>query len=174
MISICGWILRGDNIVEGTIAGQNIPHSSIVFDLHQATKIQAELLGGNGIATENIRHTNLVSFTCLKSFAFDQRFGRKDANDLVYCIENAPEGVDAPAATFRNARNRKRGAVIETSLAILRGRFAKMARCRSPSSSWVKAMNPSNVKCGRCDRRRLAMFLNSFLRESDRERDAWR
>ena len=50
---------------EGTISALNIPHSSIVFDLHQITEIQAELLGGNGIATEKIKHANLVSFTCL-------------------------------------------------------------------------------------------------------------
>jgi hypothetical protein len=56
---------------DGTISALNIPHSSIVFDLHQITEIQAELLGGNGIATERVKHANLVSFTCLKAFAFD-------------------------------------------------------------------------------------------------------
>jgi hypothetical protein len=28
------------------------------------TEIQAELLGGNGIVTEKIKHANLLSFTC--------------------------------------------------------------------------------------------------------------
>lgn len=109
---------------EGTISALNIPHSSIVFDLYQATNIQAELLGGNGIATEQIKHANLVSFTCLKSFAFDQRFERKDAHDLIYCIEHATEGLDAVAAAFHRERSGKHGAVVEESLAILRNRFA--------------------------------------------------
>ena len=109
---------------EGTISALNIPHSSIVFDLHQATNIQADLLGGNGIATEQIKHANLVSFTCLKSFAFDQRFERKDAHDLIYCIEHATEGLDAVAAAFHRERSGKHGAVVEESLAILRNRFA--------------------------------------------------
>ena len=109
---------------EGTISALNIPYSSIVFDLHQVTEIQAELLGGNGIATEQIKHANLVSFTCLKSFAFDQRFERKDAHDLIYCIEYAAEGLDAVAAAFHKERNGKHGAVVEASLAILRSRFA--------------------------------------------------
>ena len=108
---------------EGTISALNIPHSSMVFDLHQVTEIQAELLGGNGVATEKIKHANLVSFTCLKSFAFDQRFERKDAHDLIYCIEHAPDGMDAVAEAFRNERGGKHGAVIEDSLAILRSRF---------------------------------------------------
>lgn len=109
---------------EGTISALNIPHSSIVFDLHQVTEIQAELLGGNGIAAERVKHANLVSFTCLKSFAFDQRFERKDAHDLIYCIEHAPDGLDAVAESFRAQRTGKHGEVVEASLAILRGRFA--------------------------------------------------
>ena len=108
---------------EGTISALNIPYSSIVFDLHQVTEIQAELLGDNGLATEQIKHADLVSFTCLKSFAFDQRFERKDAHDLIYCIEHASEGLDAVAATFQKAHNGKHRPVIEASLAILRSRF---------------------------------------------------
>lgn len=109
---------------EGTISALNIPHCSIVYDLHQITEIQAELLGENGVATEKVRHANLVSFTCLKSFAFDQRNERKDAHDLIYCIEHAPEGLDAVADAFRKEREGKHGAVIASSLEILRNRFA--------------------------------------------------
>ncbi|WP_233237848.1 antitoxin [Bordetella sp. LUAb4] len=109
---------------DGTISAINIPHSSIVFDLHQTAEIRAELLGGNGIAIETIKHANLVSFTCLKSLAYDQRFERKDAHDLIYCIEHAPEGMDSVAATFRQERHGQHGAVIEASLSILRRRFA--------------------------------------------------
>jgi hypothetical protein len=108
---------------EGTISALNIPHSSIVFDLHQVTEIQAELLGDNGVATERIKHANLVSFTCLKAFAFDQRFARKDAHDLIYCIEHAPQGLEAVAEAFCSARRGMHGAVVEASLAILRARF---------------------------------------------------
>jgi hypothetical protein len=111
---------------EGTISALNIPHSSIVFDMHQITEIEAELLGGDGIAVERIKHANLVSFTCLKAFAFDQRFERKDAHDLLYCLEHAPEGADAVAQAFREERDRKHGEVVKSALAILRTRFAQM------------------------------------------------
>ena len=110
---------------DGTISALNIPHSSIVFDLHQVTEIQAELLDGNGVATEPVKHANLVSFTCLKALAFDQRFERKDAHDLIYCIEHAPEGLDVVSETFRRARDRRHSAVIQKTLAILRKRFAR-------------------------------------------------
>ena len=108
-----------------TISALNIPHSSIVFDLYQVTEIQAELLGDNGVATEKVKHANLVSFTCLKSFAFDQRFERKDAHDLIYCIEHAPESIDAVAEAFRKQLDGKHGPVVRESLDILRRRFAQ-------------------------------------------------
>ena len=110
---------------KGRISALNIPHSSIVFDLHQVTELQVELLAGAGVATEQVRHADLVSFTCLKAFAFDQRFERKDAHDLVYCIEHWPAGLDGVAKMFREALNGKHAAVVNKALTILRSRFAR-------------------------------------------------
>jgi hypothetical protein len=87
------------------------------------TEIRAELLGDGGVAVEPVKHADLVSFTCLKAFAFDQRFERKDAHDLIYCIEHAPDGLESAAATFREAAAGKHGEVIRKSLSILRRRF---------------------------------------------------
>jgi hypothetical protein len=108
---------------KGKISALNIPHSSIVFDLHETTEIRAELLGAAGITTETVRHANLVSFTCLKAFAFHDRAERKDAHDLIYCIEYAPEGLDAAAAAFREARAGAHGPVVREALLILQRRF---------------------------------------------------
>lgn len=111
---------------DGTISAINIPHSSIVFDLHEVAEIEAELLGGDGIAVEKIKHANLISFTCLKAFAFDQRFERKDAHDLIYCLEHAPEGVSAVAQAFREALEGKHRDVVKNALDLLRARFAQV------------------------------------------------
>lgn len=108
---------------DGTISALNIPHSSIVFELHQVTEIRAELLGENGLAVERIKHADIVSFTCLKVFAFDQRFERKDAHDLVYCIEHAPGGLGSVAASFRQALNGTHQGVVRQALDILQRRF---------------------------------------------------
>lgn len=109
----------------GNISALNIPHSSMVFDLYRETEIRAELLGGNGVATERVKYANLVSFTCLKSLAFDQRFERKDAHDLIYCIENAAEGLSAVADAFRTELAGRHGAVVQECLNILRVHFAQ-------------------------------------------------
>ena len=109
---------------DGTISALNIPHSSIVFDLHQVAELRAELLGENGLAIERVKHADIVSFTCLKAFAFDQRFERKDAHDLVYCIEHAPGGLGSVAASFRQALSGSHQGVVRQALDILRRRFA--------------------------------------------------
>lgn len=109
---------------EGSISALNIPHSSIVFDHHEAVEISAELLGGDGVAREIIRYADIVSFTCLKAYALDQRHEYKDAHDLVYCIEHADGALDAAAKAFQSARKGKHAAVIEEVLAILAKHFA--------------------------------------------------
>src|ERR1035437_4467910 len=70
---------------EGRISALNIPHSSMVFEHYDTAQVTAELLGEGGIATETIKHANIVSFTCLKAIAYDDRHERKDAHDLIYC-----------------------------------------------------------------------------------------
>ncbi|MCA9815470.1 MAG: antitoxin [Candidatus Obscuribacterales bacterium] len=109
---------------EKTISALNVPHASMVFDLHEIKEIQAELLGENGVATEEVRFANLVSFTCLKAFAFDQRNERKDAHDLIYCLEHAPGRVTAAKEQFRKELNGKHAETVRSALDILRKRFA--------------------------------------------------
>lgn len=108
---------------QGAIKVLNIPHSSIVFDHYQVHEVTAELLDANGVATEYIRHADIVSFSCLKAFALDDRFERKDAHDLVYCIEHAPGGLDAVAKSLRAARAGRHAKAVERMLRILRTRF---------------------------------------------------
>ena len=107
----------------GAISALHIPHSSIVFDHFQVKEIRAELLDGNGVANEHVRHADVVSFTCLKAFAFDQRFERKDAHDLIYCIEHSRGGPETVSKSLREARTGKHRTVVETALRILRKRF---------------------------------------------------
>jgi hypothetical protein len=113
---------------EGQISALNIPHSSIVFDLYDTAAVTAELLGDDGQATESIRHANIVSFTCLKAFAYDDRHERKDAHDLVYCLENVPQKGPKLAALFQEAMNGDHAVVVQNSIALIRNRFASDAR----------------------------------------------
>jgi len=108
---------------EGQLSALNVPHSSIVFDLFDTVDVTAQLLGDNGEATETIRHADIVSFTCLKAIAYNDRHERKDAHDLVYCLENVPQTKEEIAAEFREALTGKHRDVIASSLELLRKRF---------------------------------------------------
>ena len=101
--------------------------------MHRVVEIRAELLGGAGTAVEVVRYADLVSFTCLKAFAFDQRFERKDAHDLTYCIEYAEEGLDGAARMFLDALESGHGEVIRKCLSILHRSFWNGRRSRRVS-----------------------------------------
>src|SRR5215470_12008072 len=47
-----------------------------------------------------------------------------DAHDIVYCLENAEDGLEAAAKKCKEARAGKHAQVIDEALAILRKRFA--------------------------------------------------
>lgn len=108
---------------EGNVSALNIPHASMVFDLHDTTELTAELLGDGGLATETVRYANIVSFTCLKAFAFDHRNARKDAHDLVYCLEHHPGGLDAAVAAFQKALEGPHADAVREAVGKLKTRF---------------------------------------------------
>lgn len=107
----------------GNVSALIIPHASMVFDLHDKTELTAELLDGEGLATETVRYANIVSFTCLKAFAFDHRKARKDAHDLVYCLEHHPGGLDAAIIAFQEALAGPHAEAVGDALARLKIRF---------------------------------------------------
>jgi hypothetical protein len=107
----------------GNVTAMNIPHADIVFDLNDQESVTAHLLDDGGEVTETIYHANRVSFTCLKSFAFEERGERKDAHDLVYCLEHGDGGVDGAVAEFQAAAEGKHREVIVTALRQLRDPF---------------------------------------------------
>ncbi len=119
--------LRGGRVQElptkGGVSAVNIPNASIVFDHYETIELTAELLDGGGRTTETVRYADIVSFTCLKAFAFDERFERKDAHDIVYCLEHYDGGVDAALDAFRRALDGNHKAVILDALSRLADRF---------------------------------------------------
>ena len=119
---------------EGNVTAINIPHASMVFDLHERIEITADLLNGGGRATETIRYADIVSFTCLKAFAYDQRHERKDAHDLVYCIEHHDGGLEAVHKAFHQALEGTHADVIHEAIARLTARF----RDPNPDESYLR------------------------------------
>lgn len=111
------------------VSALNVPHASLVFDFHAESVETAELLGENGIVEERIRHADIVSFLCLKAYAFEDRNERKDAYDLIYCLEHAPH--DEVSSALRAALAGGRGGEVARALEVLRRRFVGAERSRS-------------------------------------------
>ena len=120
----------------------------------------------------------------LKAFAFDQRKERKDAHDLVYCIEHAPEGLDGAVEMFRDTLKGVHHAVVRDTLAILRNRFAPdhaiegyrkdgpvaVARFElgeGAEARCARSANPATTRSQRCDR--AAPGSDSVRRRYDAE-----
>ncbi|SEH15058.1 hypothetical protein SAMN05428974_1341 [Sphingopyxis sp. YR583] len=118
--------------VEGKVSAVNIPHSSMVVDFHKTRELKAELLNGKGVAVEKVRFADIVSFTCLKSLAYDDRIEPKDAHDLVYCLEHYPGGVEAAVDEFLRGLETKHREVILDAL----GRLSKRFRDGDPDQSY--------------------------------------
>ena len=119
---------------DGNVSALNIPHASMVFDHHGTVEITADLLNGKVRATEVVRYADIVTFTCLKAFAFDQRFERKDAHDLIYCIENLEGGVGAAQSAFAAALTGPHAEAIREALTRLAARF----RDPNPDESYLR------------------------------------
>lgn len=101
---------------EGGVSALNVPNSSIVFDFHETVEVTAELLGNNGKATVTVRHADIVSFTTLKANAFADRNERKDAHDLIYCLQHFEGGLEAAAPRFITALKSKHSKAVRGAL----------------------------------------------------------
>ncbi len=108
---------------KGKISALNIPHSSMVFDHHNELEVEAELLDDRGVTKEIVRYADIVSFTCLKAFAFDDRNEPKDAHDLVYCLEFGQGGPEQAAKHFAAAREGKHRDAIGKAVDIIQRHF---------------------------------------------------
>lgn len=108
---------------KGNVSALNVPHAKMVFDLHEKREVTAELLDGNGSATETIAYANSVSFICLKAFAFNDRAERKDAHDLLYCLEYGEGGLDGAVEAFKKTLSGAHAETVKAALEILRTRF---------------------------------------------------
>ena len=63
----------------------------MMFDHYETKEIRTQLPGQKGVAIETVRFADLASLRA-KPFALDQGDESKDADDIIYCHENAEDG----------------------------------------------------------------------------------
>jgi len=82
-------------------------------------ELEGERLDGGGRSKVTARIANVLPYTVLKMFAFQDRHENKDAYDLVFTLLNAGDG---PRAAGRSSRVAGESQVLE-ALALLEERF---------------------------------------------------
>jgi hypothetical protein len=82
---------------EGTGSGLgafNVRGAQLVTRDYVVRSIEAERLDEGGLSRVDVRVANILSYTALKTLAFQSRHENKDAYDLIYCLLNFGEGPD--------------------------------------------------------------------------------
>lgn len=100
----------------------NVRGAHLVRDDFIERDIEAERLDEGGRSKVTVRVANLLPYTLLKMFAFQDRHENKDAYDLVFTLLNhdgGPRAAGSAATTSPLAAHPK----VEAALALLRERF---------------------------------------------------
>jgi hypothetical protein len=74
------------------LAAFNVRGAQLLTRDHLEREIEGERLDGGGRSKVTLRVANILSYTVLKIFAFQDRHENKDAYDLVFCLLNFGSG----------------------------------------------------------------------------------
>jgi len=119
-----GRIFRPEGESTGSKLGAfNVRGAHLVRDDFIERELEAERLDDGGRSRVAIRITNVLPYTVLKVFAFQDRHENKDAYDLVFTLlnhEGGPRDAGVAAARSPIARHEQ----VAAALALLEQRFA--------------------------------------------------
>lgn len=72
----------------------NVRGAQLVTRDYVVRTIEAERFDGGGMSRVDVRVADILSYTVLKTLAFQSRHENKDAYDLIYCVLNFGDGPD--------------------------------------------------------------------------------
>jgi hypothetical protein len=100
----------------------NVRGAQLVRDDYVECVIEGERLDGGGHSRVTARVANVLAYTVLKIFAFQDRHENKDAYDLVFTLFHHEDGPRAAGQTARSSAIAGH-AQVEEAVALLRERF---------------------------------------------------
>jgi hypothetical protein len=100
----------------------NVRGAHLARDDYIEYELEGERLDGGGRSKVTVRIANLLPYTVLKIFAFQDRHENKDAYDLVFTLLHADDGPGAAGAAARSSPVAGEAQVAE-ALALLKERF---------------------------------------------------
>lgn len=105
----------------------NVRGAQLVTRDYLEKDIEAERLDSGGMSQVRVRVANLLSYTVLKIFAFQDRHENKDAYDLIFCLLHFGAGPSEAAAEAAKSAIARQDQVME-ALTLLGERFANVAQ----------------------------------------------
>ncbi len=132
---------KGEHI-GSKLGALNIRGAHLVCEDFVERELQGERLDNGGFSRVTVRVTNLLPYTVLKIFAFQERHENKDAYDLIFTLLHAkmdPRDAGIAAASSPIAMHKH----VTDALALLEERFAD-AEQDGPSAYGLFLASPDN------------------------------
>jgi hypothetical protein len=152
---------------EGTgskLGAFNVRGAHLTRDDYIERELEGDRLDGGGRSKVTVRIANLLPYTVLKIFAFQDRHENKDAYDLVFTLLNADDGPGAAGEAARSSPAAGEAQVAE-ALDLLEERFRDVVQDGPSAYGLFLADEEDEEERARCRREAVATvraFLHGF------------
>jgi hypothetical protein len=161
---------KGESL--GTKVGAfNVRGANLVRNDFIEREVEGERLDNGGLSKVRVRVANVLPYTVLKIFSFQDRHDNKDAYDLVFTLLNWEGGPEAAGIVARSSSVAGHGQVAE-AMALLDERFREADR--DGPSQYADFWRPSENERARRRREAVAtvrVFLAGFHAEPPGRRE---
>ena len=150
---------------EGTgskLGAFNVRGAHLARDDYIERELEGERLDGGGHSKVTVRIANLLPYTVLKVFAFQDRHENKDAYDLVFTLLHAEDGPGAAGEAARSSPVAAEAQLTE-SLSLLKERFRDVEQ-DGPSAYGLFLAGPDDDDERARLRREAVATVRAFLR----------
>ena len=139
----------------------NVRGAHLARDDYIERELEGERLDGGGRSKVTVRIANLLPYTVLKTFAFQDRHANKDAYDLVFTLLHARDGPRDAGEAARSSPVAAKEQVVE-ALALLDERFRDVDQDGPSAYGLFLAAPDDHVERARL-RREAAATVREFL-----------
>jgi hypothetical protein len=156
-----GRIFRPKEFAGSKFGAFNVRGAQLAREDFIEREIEAERLDGGGRSRITVRVANVLPYTVLKIFAFQDRHENKDAYDLAFTLFNY-EGGPAAAGKAASASPVRAHAHVEAALRLLEERFRDIAQ-DAPNAYASFLADPDDEEARARLRQEAVAIVRNFL-----------
>jgi hypothetical protein len=157
-----GLVFRPKAGSTGSVVGAfNVRGANLVRYDFIERDLEGERLDGGGASKVRVRVANVLPYTVLKTFAFQDRHENKDSYDLVFCLLHFGDGPEAAGEAAAHSPVARDDRVIE-ALELLGERFAEVGQ-DGPTAYGTFLAEPGDDEDAARLRREAVATVRAFL-----------